>query len=256
MPSALITGATAGLGHAFAHRLAVERYDLVLVARDGERLGRVAAELEAGHGVRVEVLPADLTDPAGTRAVADRLGGEPVDLLVNNAGMGLGGRFVQRDAEASATLTRLNVMAVLELTHAALAAMLPRGRGDVLNVSSVAAFTPGARDGVYGASKAWVVAFSEALHAQHQRFGVRVSVLCPGFVHTEFHDRAGLDMSRIPERMWLDVDRVVEVGLRDLRAGRAISVPGAQWKVIVALGRHAPRGLLRRAARAVGTRTR
>lgn len=235
MPTAIVTGASAGIGAAFARRLQRERYDLVLVARDASRLEKLAAELGGA-----EVLPADLSTDDGIERVAERAGRDDVAMLVNNAGFGHRGRFLQVPVEDERTMLKVHVDAVLRLTTAALHGMTERGRGDVVNVASVAAFFP---RGTYGASKAWVVSFSEAIRQDLAGSGVRVLALCPGFTHTEFHDRAGMDMSAIPERLWLGADEVVDAGLRDLRAGKAVSVPGWQWKAIVGAGRLVPRGL-------------
>jgi uncharacterized protein len=253
--TALVTGSTAGIGAAFARALAAEGTDLVLVARDAARLEEVAAELRDRHRVRVEALPADLTDPAGTRAVEQRLADpdRPVDLLVNNAGMGLKGLFWETDVDDQERMLALNCTAVLRLSHAALRAMVPRGRGDVITVSSVAGFAPGAR-GSYAATKAWATAFTESLAGQLAGTGVRASVVAPGFVHTEFHDRAGLDMARVPDRLWLDADDVAATALRDHRAGKVLSVPGAQYKMIVAATRLLPRNAGRRITEAVRRR--
>jgi len=258
MSTALVTGATAGLGAAFARQLARERYDLVIVARDAERLATVSEELAAEYGVAVEVISADLVTDDGCAAVAERVaGGEhPIDLLVNNAGIGLSGSFIDRPVEESVRLMQLNVMSVLRLTHAALQPMIERGRGDIVNVSSVAGYTPGGRDSIYGASKAWVTMFSESLYGQAAASGVRVMALCPGFVHTEFHDRAGLNMSALPDWMWLEADEVVAAGLRALRRGQSVCVPGRQYKAIVGVARHAPRGILRKVSARVGARVR
>lgn len=245
--NALVTGSTAGIGAAFARRLAAEGTDLVLVARDGRRLESVADDLRTRHRVGVEVLPADLTDPAGTRAVERRLADpdRPVDLLVNNAGMGLKGRFWETDVDDQERMLVLNCTAVLRLSHAALRVMVPRGRGDIVTVSSVAGFAPGAR-GAYAATKAWATAFTESLAGQLAGTGVRASVVAPGFVRTEFHDRAGLDMTRVPARLWLDADDVAATALRDHRAGKVLSVPGVQYKAIVAATRLLPRNAGRR----------
>ncbi|MGB9376822.1 MAG: SDR family oxidoreductase [Mycobacteriales bacterium] len=250
MSTALVTGATAGLGAAFCRRLARDRMDLILVARDRERLELAAKELAAEHGIEVETLPADLSTDEGCARVADRLSDEdrPVDVLINNAGIGLGRSFLKASVEDGLRLTMLNVLAVQRLTHAALPPMIRRGRGDVVNVSSVAGFTPGRSDATYSASKAWVTCFSEALHAHTAGTGVRVMALCPGFVHTEFHQRAGINMSRLPELLWTDADDVVREGIHALRRGRAVCVPGWQYKTIVTLARHAPRFVVRRAA--------
>ena len=259
MPTALVTGATSGLGAAFSRRLAAERVNLVLVARDAQRLQACAGDLSARFGITAEPLPADLSTGTGCGAVEARLAqaapaGGPIDLLVNNAGVGVAGGFADADTADLDTLTALNVVSVQRLTRAALPSMLSRGRGGILNVSSVSGFAPGARAATYSASKAWVTAFSRALHLQLATSGVQVMALCPGFMRTEFHPRAGLDMSRLPGWMWLDVDRVAAEGLRDLRAGKAVSIPGRQYKVIVAATRYLPDPLLYRIAGRFGAR--
>ncbi len=245
----LVTGATAGIGAAFARKLAAEGCALVLVARDATRLDAVAEELRRQHGARVEVLPADLTDPASSATVEQRLtdAARPVDMLINNAGKGLKGRLWETDVADQERMLALNCTAVLRLTHAALRMMVPRGRGDIIVVSSVAGFVPGTR-GAYAATKAWATAFTESLAGQLSGTGVRASVVAPGFVRTEFHQRAGLDMSRLPERAWLDADDVAATALRDHRAGKVVSIPGARYKLIVAASRLAPGGAVRRAS--------
>jgi uncharacterized protein len=246
VPVALVTGATAGIGAAFASALAAEGYDLVLVARDGQRLAARAAELAARYGVDATPLPADLATDEGCAAVAVRLR-VGVDLLVNAAGIGLDRSVLRASAEDLDRQLALNVRAVLRLTRAALPGMVQRGRGDVVNVSSVAGFMvmPGSS---YSAGKAWVTNFSEAVGLVVRRSGVRVMALCPGYVRTEFHERAGIDASKIPGWLWLSADRVVRDGLRDLRRGRFVSVPALRYKVAVLGVRYAPRALFRRVA--------
>jgi short-subunit dehydrogenase len=253
MPTALITGATAGIGAAFARRLAGARHDLVLVARDRARLDAAADEARA-TGVAAEILPADLAVAADRERVAARLAdadAAPVDLLVNNAGFTLRGAFLEVDADTIRRQLEVNVAAVLQLTRAALPAMVGRGRGAVVNVSSVAGFVPG-RGSTYSADKAWVTMFTEGLAATLAGTGVRAMVLCPGFVRTEFHERAGIDAGARSGPFWLDADRVVDECLTDLAKGKVMCVPGPQYKALVALLDILPRPLVRRIAFRLG----
>jgi short-subunit dehydrogenase len=245
---ALITGASSGIGAAFGRRLAAEGRDLVLVARDAARLEAVATELRERYLVDVEVLPADLTTDDGCAAVAARLGqpDRPVDTLVNNAGIGLYAGFGVATIEDEERQLDLNIRAVLRLTRVAAAAMKDRGHGEIINISSVAGFVPRGAAATYGASKAWVTAFTEGLALRLAGTGVTVSAICPGFTHTEFHQRAQVDMSDVPRWMWLQADEVVAAGLADVRAGKIISVPSARYRAIVTLVRVLPRNLVRR----------
>lgn len=224
MTTALITGSTAGLGAAFARRLAADGHDLVLVARDTERLRGQATELHDRHGIEAEVLTADLSADPGIDAVAARLSDRrnPVDLLVNNAGFGNKGRFLDVPMADELTMLKVHCEAVLRLTSAAVEAMRERGRGGVVNVASVAAFVP---RGTYGASKAWVVQFTQGVAKDLAGSGVRLMALAPGFVRTEFHERAGMGTDNIPNWMWLDADNVVAAALADLSRGRSLSIP-------------------------------
>jgi short-subunit dehydrogenase len=237
--TALVTGPTAGIGHAFAHHLARRGYDLVLVARDAQRLAAVAAELTSSYGVQVEVLPADLADRAQLALVEARLADRdrPVDLLVNNAGFGLKGRFLDNDADTETEMLDVLVTAVLRLTHAALGPMAERGHGGVINVSSVAAFLP---RGTYAAAKAWVNSFTEWAANEYRAQGVTVMSLCPGFTRTEFHERMDVARDSAPGFMWLDADFLVTKALKDFDKGRIFSIPGAQYKTVVALTRLVP----------------
>ncbi|MEU9398702.1 SDR family oxidoreductase [Streptomyces sp. NPDC048242] len=243
MTTALITGSTAGIGAAFARRLAADGHDLVLVARDTGRLRVQATELHDRHGIEAEVLTADLADDKGIEAVAERLADRrnPVDLLVNNAGFGNKGRYLDVSMADELRMLKVHCEAVLRLTSAATEAMRERGRGGVVNVASVAAFVP---RGTYGASKAWVVQFTQGAAKDLAGTGVRLMALCPGFVRTEFHERAGMGTDNIPGWMWLDADKVVAEGLEDLSRGKTLSIPDPRYKTLMGLAKVAPRGLL------------
>ncbi|GGL12332.1 SDR family NAD(P)-dependent oxidoreductase [Planomonospora parontospora] len=248
MPSALITGATAGIGAAFARRLAADGFSLVLVARDEKRLLARAEELRLRYGVETEVLPADLASEEGLAAVERRLR-EGVDLLVNNAGFGLPGAFLDVPVADEVRMLKVHCEAVLRLTLAALPGMRERDRGAVVNVASVAAFFT---RGTYSASKAWVVNFSESAATELDGGRVRVMALCPGFVRTEFHERAEMNVSGIPGFLWLSADDVVDEAMRDLARGLRVSVPDLRYKAIVAVGRLLPLNLTSRISRSIG----
>lgn len=245
---ALVTGATAGLGASFVRRFAVEERDLVLVARDAQRLETLAVELRERYPIEVEVLPADLATEAGCQLVVDRLGAaeRAVDLLVNNAGIGLYRPFGQAPLAEEERMLDLNVRAVLVLTHAAVRAMTARGQGQIINVSSVAGFMPRGAAATYAASKSWVTSFSRGISLLLRGTGVTITAICPGFTHTEFHARAEADMSNTPSFLWLEADRVVAEGLADARAGKVVSVPSRRYKVIVSLVRFVPQPILTR----------
>jgi len=251
-PVALITGPTSGIGGGYARRYAGDGYDLVLVARDVERLRQLAGELEAltGRAGGIEVLAADLADAADRDKVAERLA-RGVRVLVNNAGFGTSGEFWEADPAQLQSQLDVNVTAVMHLTRAALPAMLDAGAGTVINVASVAGLLPG-RGSTYSASKAWVVSFTEGLANGLQGTGVGVHAVCPGYVHTEFHARAGIDMAKLPSFLWLEVDDVVNESLADIAKGKVLSVPGAQYKALTTAGRMMPRSLLRAGVKRVG----
>jgi short-subunit dehydrogenase len=249
MPTALVPGATAGIGHEFAIQLAAQGHDLVLVARDADRLEGVAEELRSRYGAQVETLAADLTDRDRLQAVADRIGdpGRPVEVVVNNAGFALRGRFLRNDISEEERHLDVLVRAVLVLSHAAGRAMVERGSGRIINVSSVAGFIA---SGTYSAAKAWVTTFTESLAGELSGTGVTATALCPGFTHTEFHERAGLPKQG-PRFMWLEPAQLVADCLADVVRGRVVSVPGAQYKAIVGLLRVLPRSLVRSRVRTV-----
>ncbi|WEV77029.1 SDR family oxidoreductase [Janibacter cremeus] len=242
--TALVTGATAGIGREFAEQLAAKGVALVLVARDSARLESVAAELRSAHGVAVEVLPADLSDREALERVAERLRdpSRPVDLLVNNAGYSLSSRFVDSDVRAEEQLLDVLVRAVLVLSHAAATTMHARGHGRIINVSSVAGYLA---SGTYSAAKSYVTTFSESLAGQLAGTGVSVTALLPGYVRTEFHERAGIDKGERSGPLWLDAADVVRAALADAESGAVVSVPSPQYKAVATLVRHLPRALVR-----------
>ncbi|MEF9905844.1 SDR family NAD(P)-dependent oxidoreductase [Streptomyces sp. P9-A2] len=243
MTTALITGSTAGIGAAFARRLAADGHDLVLVARDIGRLREQATELHDRHGIEAEVLTADLSEDKGIETVTERLGDRknPVDLLINNAGFGNKGRYLEVPMADELRMLKVHCEAVLRLTTAAVEAMRERGRGGVVNVASTAAFVP---RGTYGASKAWVVQFTQGAAQDLAGSGVRLMALCPGFVRTEFHERAGMGTDNIPNWMWLDADKVAEAALADLARGKSVSIPDVRYKTLMGAAKLVPRGLL------------
>ncbi|MFI7133817.1 SDR family NAD(P)-dependent oxidoreductase [Nonomuraea sp. NPDC050153] len=248
MPTALITGATSGIGAAFARRLAADGFSLVLVSRAEQRLSESADQLKLRYGVSVEVLPADLGTEEGLARVESRLAGG-VDLLVNNAGFGHQGRFPEVPVEDEVRMLKVHCEAVLRLTLAALPGMRERDRGAIVNVASVAAFFP---RGTYSASKAWVVNFSESAAHDVGNPRIKIMALCPGFVRTEFHQRAAMDVSGIPGFLWLKADDVVREAMRDLALGKRVSVPDLRYKAIVAVGKLVPRGLQARVSASIG----
>ncbi|MCR2810024.1 MULTISPECIES: SDR family NAD(P)-dependent oxidoreductase [unclassified Microbacterium] len=239
--TALITGASSGLGAEFARRLAARGADLVLVARDAAALEELAAELRAAHRVRCEVLAADLLDELQLARVRARVSdpAHPVDLLVNNAGFGLPLAFEANDIDDEQRHLDLHVSVPMHLMHAALPAMIARGGGRIINVASVAGFTPRS---TYGAVKGWLISFSRWANVTYAPRGVSVTALCPGFTHTRFHERMGLAPGRegVADWMWLDAATVVRAGLRDAARGKAVSVPSLRYKALVALARVLP----------------
>lgn len=247
MTTALITGASSGLGAEYARQLAAKGADLVLVARDRVALDALAGELRAAHGIEVEVLAADLLDARERAEIERRVADDerPVEVLVNNAGFGLPLAFERNDIDDEVRHLRLHVEVPMRLTHAALGAMLARGHGRILNVASVAAFIPRS---TYGACKGWLISFSRWADLRYRPLGVIVTAVCPGYTHTNFHERMGLPPGEegIPRALWLDARDVVAQSLRDAARGAAVSVPSRRYKALVALARFAPPALAAR----------
>lgn len=233
---ALITGATAGLGAEFAQQLAAAHTDLVLVARNAERLEAKAVRLRQEFGIDVEVISADLQSKQGIDVVVDRLEQteRPVGTLINNAGFGLTKSFEENTVQEESDHLQLLVATPMLLMHAALPGMLARGEGKIINIASVAGFIPRA---TYGACKAWLISFSRWANVHYGSRGVSVTAVCPGFVHTEFHQRMNASTSGIPTWMWLNPDRVVREGLADAASGKSVSVPSKRYKALTFLSK-------------------
>jgi short-subunit dehydrogenase len=244
MATALVTGGTSGVGAAFARTLASRGHDIVLVARNRSGLDRVSAELSGAFGIAVETIAADLSDRADVARVVDRITdvSRPIDLLVNNAGFGVHTPLTSVDTSAHDEALEVMVRAVLVLGGAAGRAMRARGSGAIINVSSTAGFIT---MGSYSAIKAWVTSYTEGLAVELRGTGVAVTALCPGWVRTEFHERAGISTGSIPKALWIDVDRTVQTALRDSAKGRVISIPSTRFKVLIWFARHLPRSVIR-----------
>jgi uncharacterized protein len=240
-PVALITGASSGIGEVFARKLSEKGYSLILVARRKERLEKLAAELR-----HAEVLTADLANDTDLQKVENRLASESrLEFLINNAGFGVLGVFHEASLEAQDRMHRLHIIAIERLTHAALKGMVARRKGNIINVSSVAAFINTPNSFTYGATKAWINSFTEGLHVElkYLHSPVRVQTLCPGFTHTEFQDTAGLDKSTIPKGVWMSADDVVDTSLRSLEQNQWMVIPGWYNRLFVFLHRRLPRSL-------------
>lgn len=253
MPTALITGASAGLGEGFARAMAARGHDLILTARRGDRLETLAAELRAARGVGVHVITADLADPdAPERLVAEATeAGLTIDTLVNNAGFGVRGAFAEMDAGDQAGMIDVNCRALAMLAHAVLPGMIERRSGGILNIASLGAFQSGPWMSVYYASKAFVLSFSEGLHEEVREHGVRVTALCPGPTKTEFGDVAGMADIPMFDRIAGDPNGVVSDGLAALDAGRAVKVSGLMNTLTADTARFLPRILARRITGAI-----
>jgi short-subunit dehydrogenase len=231
---ALITGATAGIGYEFARQLADQQINVVLVARDAVRLATLAGELQSEFGIKAEIIVADLLSAEGLRLVEARTSStkKPIDILVNNAGYGLRDSFEVNAVDDELDHLNLLVTVPMRLSHAALTQQLPRGTGTIINIASVAGYTP---RGTYGAAKAWVLSFSRWANLHYKPLGIRVTAVAPGFVHTEFHDRMKVSKSTVPSFMWLNAEHLVRISLRDVARGKAVSVPSLRYKIVVLL---------------------
>lgn len=248
MPTALITGASSGIGATFARHLAARGHNLILVARREERLRALAAELEQQHRITAEVLVADLSIPDGLERVEKRIAElDSLGMLINNAGVGAPDKFAEIDVRKALAMIQVHVIASVRLTRAALPGMIARGRGAIINVSSLAAFFPMPGNTTYCATKAYLNAFSLALQAELRGTGVQVQALCPSFTHTEFHDSPeyqDFDRSQIPKPFWMSAEQVVTASLNALGNGRVISIPGVTNRLLALLARSGLASLL------------
>ena len=254
-PIALITGATAGIGAAFAELLASENHDLVIVARDLPRLNQRAEEWRSKFGVEVEVVQADLSRDEDIRRIELRLQNisRPIEVLINNAGFGINKSFTTSDMAEEIALLDVLVTAPMRLMHAVLPAMKDRNSGVVINVSSVAGWIAG---GSYSAAKSYLTVLSESLHAELKATNVHVHALCPGFTRTEFHQRGKMKMGGVPNWFWLSAEQVVRDSWKAAQAGKVLSIPGRQYKVISFISRFGPRPWVRKVGMNVRVRQR
>ena len=258
-PLALITGASSGIGTTFARQLAARGCDLILVARREERLRSIAAELLAAHGAQCEVLPADLTLDADVARVCERIAAVPrLDYLINNAGFGTKGKYFHTDLAGQVNMHRVHVLAIVQLTHAALKRMVAQESGAVINVASVAGFTLSAGGTSYSATKHWLNVFTEGLYLELRSSGspVKVQALCPGFTYSEFHDVIEMDRSVVPKSWWMSADFVVSESLRGLDRGKLFVIPGIRYRWLVRLLSLVPRRLVYWGAIRAGRRLR
>jgi hypothetical protein len=248
---AVITGASSGIGAMFARKLAARGYDLLLIARREDRLKSLAAELAELHHIAADILAVDLATEAGRETAAARISGsKDLGILVNNAGFGTLGFFAEIDVAGQLRMHQLHVMATVHLTHAALANLVPRGEGGVINVSSVAAFATTAGSASYCSTKGWMNHFTSALYAELQvrKSPVKIQALCPGFTLSEFHDTLGMDRSGVAQQFWMTADFVVTESLKAFDQGKLYVVPGWRYKLLTAFLRAMPEWLTRKAA--------
>lgn len=245
MATALVTGASSGIGLAYARLLASEGFDLVIVARDLPRLNKLAKELSKVNKIKVQTLKADLTKPAQLAKVESRLANKvnPIAVLINNAGFGIKQSFIDSDLKREQELLDVLVTAPMRLTHAVLPTMIKQNNGIIVNVSSIASWIAG---GTYSAAKSYLTVFSEYLNNELKGTKIKVSALCPGFTRTEFHERGKMRMNGLPNFMWLDADKLVAKSWKDANRNRSVSVPGLQYKILAIIAQYAPRPLVRK----------
>ncbi len=252
---ALITGASSGIGAELASLCAAGGFGVILIARRTDRLDQLAAELTARHGVKVRTIAADLASPEAPDEIYQQTRGETIDILINNAGFGLRGRYDQTDWDAESRLIQVNITALAHLSKLYVKDMARRGSGRILNVGSTAAFVPGPLMAMYYASKAFVVSFSEALSKEFEGTGVSITVLCPGPTRTEFDTAAGIAGSKLFRGSAMTAKEVAQIGYRAMMAGEAEAIAGARNRGMILLTRLAPRTLLASIAKRLNSKT-
>ena len=240
---ALVTGASVGIGESFTRLLAAKGFNIVLVARDEARLHERAAGLREKFGVQTFVLPADLATKSGVKSVEKYIQTYEIEVLINNAGFGLNKAFTRSDLGDEQDMLNVLVRTPMRLMHVILPRMKERRSGTIINVSSVASFIAG---GTYSAAKSYLTVISESLNAELKGTGVKISALCPGFTRTEFHKRGRMKMNGLPSFMWLDADTLVAKSWKDAQSNKPISIPGWQYKLLVAFIAITPRSIIRR----------
>ena len=240
---ALVTGATAGIGESFCRLLADNNYNIVLVARDLPRLQERATQLQAKFNVETHVIQADLSTDAGCSVVEQYLASNQVDVLINNAGFGLNKAFTMSELKAEQEMFDVLVRTPMRLMHVVLPGMKQRNKGVVINVSSVAGYIAG---GSYSAAKSYLTVISESLHTELAETNIKVSALCPGFTRTEFHQRGRMSMKGLPIFMWLNSDKLVAKAWSDVLKGKAVSIPGWQYQILVFVIQSLPRSIIRK----------
>ena len=250
---ALVTGATSGIGESFTRLLAENNYNIVLVARDVPRLQERAQGLEEKYSVQTHIIQADLSTDAGCTIVEQYIANNQIDVLINNAGFGINKAFTVSALDGEQQLLDVLVRTPMRLMHVALPPMKQRNKGVIINVSSVASFIAG---GTYSASKSYLTVLSESLHTELAETNVKISALCPGFTRTEFHQRGRMSMKGLPSFMWLDSDVLVAKAWSDALKGKAVSIPGWQYKLLVFVIHQLPRSIVRKVGMSVRTKQR
>ncbi len=240
---ALVTGATAGIGESFTRLLAENNYNIVLVARDMPRLHERASQLQSQFNVQTHIIQADLSTEAGCSAVEQYIANNQIDVLINNAGFGINKAFTLSELKVEQEMFDVLVRTPMRLMHIVLPGMKQRNKGVLINVSSVAGYIAG---GSYSAAKSYLTVISESLHTELAGTNVKISALCPGFTRTEFHQRGRMSMKGLPSFMWLNSDKLVAKAWSDAMKGKAVSIPGWQYQLLIFVIQSLPRSIIRK----------